>query len=1526
MAYNPFDDVIDQDPAYMANGGQLPKPKIGIEFLGGQQEPVQPERSVQPQRSIYPTRRVNYVDDGQSELMADIAREPVNIIGDLFAQTIGRVAENMVDPEAAERGRQKFAIRKEAQKMFGKTPQQMTADDIRFYEQRTGNKYEQLSFVEGINQGLDFILGDAIAGSQEIRDGKRFSELDGTKQLGVALLPLEFWLGGLGLGAAKVVQKVGPDVLQKYKRKTLNEIVNDPQARQEMPEVVGEIENQFPILKSQTIRRETTERPNEMDLVASQSDALEEGRLRFKTGMPNRQTLDARTKIDNFLNKLDPKQTTTAPEIAKVTGLPYTQVDSLVRSFNYKNNPQIVKAQSGDAPLFFKNYKIKNDPEGELAAIPTYLRDMSANFNKQYGRKPTAPELQLFIKQTETNPEVVEYFSKTPLSRMQGFKSNKDQLEVSAAQKQPIKNLVKQELEKNTPEAITFKSALDVAEQDLKRDITKANAFSFAFNRNKKIFEPIFGSGKSGKGNFTRYMKQERGVEPRMDRLDAPGSPIPQQSAKKINRAEQQLTFMLESKKIGKNKKYDTDIARDTSMFRFLTQKYRGMINDEGGILNPEDFMDYYVMPFKGSTKEETIANLAKEYNKKIGANDIEEFNEFLKVDNKYLRLRDLTESLMDELKLSGKYTDEQLEQINLSIRPNFGHAYPIKKTNAKGRFEGLSSDARFLRAQPAVYNVSYQNTLDGTMQKIIDTVNKPKNIEELKVQKPTIIIPEKNLEKVGVSINKDNYENQLEYLTALAEKVNTAMIDKGLISILAQSKKSKNVLDVMKKNYDDRSAAYFFGGPEKSPEEYIKMIRESLLEMGPDLKYVKENITGRVGGKRAKPMVKMAIGGDPLQNINQQQFAPDPAVDQDFFQEAVDSGNLYAFNPLKLFKLFGKVDGVQTPKKITTPEAVDAPPGTTLPATQVVQPEDFPFRSFTLESILDPNAPKAATPQAWADFLVKGKKSPVSEIQDSGLEQYLRDFEKYYPNQKVTQQQLVDYYETSPIGNISFRVKDEARLDPPVPRDYERYVGRPRHQNAGNQRLDQQGEDYREIVVEAGALPGEKKPFVQSGHYSEPNVIGFTRVATYTQPDGKRVAVIQELQTDMLATVRKEQERLEALLKRIQNLRTKGDRLVQSVDSYDRQSGEAILNELNSKFPPTVLQKLEENKSLIKPFPNEAAKAAIPDYAKRLSDLSKEIEDVVKLDLKSPSAKSAAKIMEIQKAQDNVLSDLMDLNRSGQLDDILGDVKVPNMSQSDDLANYASDPNARMIEGNYDSGKKLELFPPVPFNKQPDYVDLLLKATIKDAQSKGIIKVAIYPPDLVNKRWGKTPGSDAAKKFEDLYGKVSIQQMKNIAKKYGGTARFENISDPTKAEKGLRFLNREVDGTYKNLKETQIDDTDTLNEQLSRFASNYKNGQVTYTREVAPGQYQDFYVNIFEDAESARPTFKLDPLGPDDDINKALVRIEEFNPQEVPMFTITLDSPKAEQPMYLFKKKDGGTIAKDSLVSITDIYGQYGR
>ena len=91
-------------------------------------------------------------------------------------------------------------------------------------------------------------------------------------------------------------------------------------------------------------------------------------------------------------------------------------------------------------------------------------------------------------------------------------------------------------------------------------------------------------------------------------------------------------------------------------------------------------------------------------------------------------------------------------------------------------------------------------------------------------------------------------------------------------------------------------------------------------------------------------------------------------------------------------------------------------------------------------------------------------------------------------------------------------------------------------------------------------------------------------------------------------------------------------------------------------------------------------------------------------------------------------------------------------------------------------------------------------------------------------------------------------------------------------------------------------------------------------TREVAPGQFQDFFVQADDDA------INLVPLGEGDTINDALIVIEEFNPQKIDMVTLTLDSPQSKEPFFMFKKKDGGTIAKDSLLSVTDIFGQYGR
>ena len=691
---------------------------------------------------------------------------------------------------------------------------------------------------------------------------------------------------------------------------------------------------------------------------------------------------------------------------------------------------------------------------------------------------------------------------------------------------------------------------------------------------------------------------------------------------------------------------------------------------------------------------------------------------------------------------------------------------------------------------------------------------------------------------------------------------------------------------------------------------------------------------------------VRMAMGGDPLQNINQQQFASDPGIDgEDYFNQAVESGNLYAFNPSKIFKSLMKTDSVYTPKKIkqSLPETPDLPEGTTLPATQTLQPEDFAFQSFTLNKIMDKNAPKAARPQDWANYLTGGQPAPLSEIQDTGLEQYLRDFESYFPNQKITQQQLVDFYETSPIGNIEIKVKEARnnlnRFEPGYTNDpaYTGYTGKAQHQNSGSQPLDGSGKDYREIVVTSGPLPGDKNPYVQSGHYQEENVLGFTRVANYEQPNGAKVAVIQEMQTDMLTKVRKEQERVQALLKRIQNMQENAAIEMGSGEAWRIDRGQSILNNLERNVPTEARKALEKFSNLIKPYPNTAAKDLIPGYAGDLSKLQDEINAIVAKDIEQKLPETSSMLRDISGKQEDILNKLLDLNRSSELDQVLKGVQVPATRNTDELADYANASRPTSIEpGGYGNMKDLELFPPIPFNKQADYVDLLIKSTIKDAQSKGINKVAIYPSELVNKRWGKAPDSDAGKKFRDLYDNVGQQTMKNIAKKYGGEAKFEVILDPNKSDRGLTFLQKDVDGNYFMSKQDALASDLSFGEQqqfidseLARAAHNMGVDSIIYSKEVAPGQTMDYWVNPTGPSQGIPRqdlTFELVPLKPGDDINSAAVRIEEYNPQEIPMFTITLDSEKAKAPMFMFKKKSGGIIDKDSLISITDIYGEYGR
>jgi len=698
------------------------------------------------------------------------------------------------------------------------------------------------------------------------------------------------------------------------------------------------------------------------------------------------------------------------------------------------------------------------------------------------------------------------------------------------------------------------------------------------------------------------------------------------------------------------------------------------------------------------------------------------------------------------------------------------------------------------------------------------------------------------------------------------------------------------------------------------------------------DVPEKQENVLYKKGGA-----VKMARGGigNILQNMNQQEFTPDPAIEGDSaFQQAVKSENLYAFNPSKILKFFGnKVPGVFTPSKRNKNMELmsDAPsaPGTTLPVEQPIQDYDFAFKSFTLDKVNSKNAPKAAKPQDWINFLQGGDIAPKAEILDSGLFQYMEDFERYYPNQKLTREQITEFYEQSPISNLQVKVK--AGRDDASPYDVmsQETMGRARHKNAGSARIDEGGENYREIVIEAGALPGEEKPFISSGHFEEPNVLVFSRVADYKNADGQNVSVIQEMQTDLLTKVRKEQERLAAAIGEAKVKLAANQRVIEQGDAFDNyrmDSANQNIQQLSQQIPK--LEQLAETK-LIKPYPLTVAKELIPTYEKQLLDLQQEINALAQAGVDRTDPEFLMKISQIEQQQQGTLNELLNLNRSKNFETLTQDVKVPTASNSEELQQIAQN------QSSYHTTRPIETFPPIPFNNQADYVDLILKATIKDAENRGINKIAIMPADVgANPRWSKN-NEDARKKFQNLYDKVGVQQLKNIAKKYGGNVEIEKISDPTRSTMGLRIskpsLNRD---SFDFLKDVDVDRSAALNdpegsrnfldEEIVRIASDLGDKSVIYRKETAPGQTMDYYVKVLTYPDEKGSSFRLDPLKEGDVDTDAQILIEDYNPSLVDMFVLTMEEGKQKAPMYMFKKKEGGIIPEDRLVSITDIYGDY--
>jgi hypothetical protein len=1447
MAYNPFDDVIENDPAYMQTGDDPVYNRFGQRVFDDQSYLTDPDK------------------------VKEQLQEETRGIADIIARTAGPIAGLITDPEAYQQTLDQEQRNKQILESLDITNRQLNKDEM---ERAKAAGYDPLSPGQALGKISGFMYSDLVKGSENIRAGIDYYDLPENERTGVALGIID--LADIALLPA-VFKKLATLGVKKFGKTNLKTMAQDPELQKQFPAETQEILT----ITGGGFTPTGVMRAAELGTgLASSTPIKQQVKNKITNYFENNSSPTSRTRLMEELGLSDNK--------------------SLVKSlFNEK---------TGDSDL--KKYSSLLMDEVDLRA----KEKITEGFEKLKDVEGPLSTMQI---------ENISGVSRVLLNRH--FVANR-----------------KNSLEKNiiSPEQADFFDSIFVKGQEGR-----------TINRDKKVSDMkndlIANPEKQGqKGN---YYLDNYGLTKSTLSIAKNTDPEIYALTTRVNKKGVPVEFGdSEKMSIGKIRNILDPQADDVDV-SIITDLYRGTKNIED--YTPDQFLGLFKKQNPSYKNTRFYKNTKKAYK------ELED--DRLKVQNKGFKF-------FDSVRKDPKYGKYLKDSDRLQFGFQKAHAFPIDETTQMNRFENMAQMSDMIFVSDMTSNVRLQNRFDPDLIEIarlgskenmdrLATIPTNADIKSMGINLPKII---ERLKEYGIEVLPEEFQNMRQLIFGK---------DKGIvdqINKLYEKFDTGSVIPIGKTNY-----GLVGKNPKKiSPEKRLNTLKKRFMEILDDqVLYEKTNgkkgkpimrtpkkdnmeggfIKGLQDGGEVKP-VRMAIGGDPLTNLNQQQFSPDPAFEgQDYFQEAVDSGNLQAFNPTKIFRLFQKTDAVYTPKKL--PDAVDtqqiAPPGTTLPTTQTVQPEDFAFQSFTLNKINDAQAPKAGTPEAWKQYLYgggQGGKAPESEMFDSGLEQYLDDFSKYYPNQKITKQQLNDYYEMSPIGNIEIKVKGDLTNEEITNPGYREYVGGPRHQNQGNQDLDKVGTNYREIVVNSGPLPGDKKPFVESGHFNEKNVLGFTRVANYTQPDGKRVAVIQEMQTDMLTKVRKEQERLQALLKRIENIKATANRELQTGDTFRGQDANRILDTLNAKIPPTIEQSLIQNADLIKPFPNEAARSTIPDYQKQLTELQSQIDLILSKDIKQSNPETGFTLKNISDKQQAVLDNLMDLNRSGQLDDLFKGIDVPASRETDELRRYAEDPNVRNIEDglSYRGTKKLELFPPVPFNKQADYVDLLLKATIKDAQSRGIQKVAIYPSDLVNQRWGKNPNSDAGKKFTDLYGKVAVQQMKNIAKKYGGTAKVETVMNPNLSDRGLTYYKRNLEGEYEYLKQDQLaqglepeEAQLFINEQLKRNANTLGANQVIYTREIAPGQTMDYYVQpktVSETTDTGRTAdfedFELVPLGPGDDRNAAQVLIEEYDPREIQMFTITLDSDKAQKPMFMFKKKSGGTIAKDSLLSITDIYGEYGR
>jgi hypothetical protein len=957
MAYNPFDDVIENDPAYMQTGGEL-------------------------QRSVLPQRRVNYDQETFKPIATAISKGYKLLTPE--QDTLEEIEKNKqlreLSTAQALRGTkfEEFAGQADLPSAVIQSPG--------IKERLDAAGYKPQGFIEGMSRTGQFFYGDQRQAYDKLASGQQLTDQDRTAIAMSPLDSLDFLFPPL------LIKKLGSMGL-----KTVDDVLKSTADIQEVKQIKNYFGGQG-FTPAGVVReadmggsggftpRSGVSIEQQKRLKAQEEETLKLAEI-LKKDLDEDKNLTMQQLVEKYnlqgitvTGRKDLKKTSN--EILK------KEVPELFKDRTSPKNRNIQKRKKGDEQLL--DYLQKKRESGEK------FESFSAIADDLVKLKETMPTLQVKNRKSlanryNENPQFAELFDEI-IDRPEKVQAATDRFQ-EAYNKIPLDNKLKLLGEE------TFKSI------------------------NPEMFDSI-------------------------NRL---------------------------SQVAGKEKGYSA-----TNLFsRFLYDKYRSIKESDNplGIVTEDDFFQ------KLKFTDQDVKDLKSEFSDYV----------MLERDRLYMQNEGLNfmNNLLDNPQYKPYLVNAKGEFDQKSFTVNKLHDVPLFQARKEGkgrlkkvgRFLNTGTDPEFLNPHFQPYN-RLMVDLDPTLNKLADFLNQKglmkqasnmnaKVIPKVKDKKGNLKTPDSRInfitEGIVKLINDKGFnldptgKKQDVFLKEVAEAIDDIYKERGLRAVVPTLKGAKNESQI-------------FG--VENPKEIdldtkIDQYKEALINA---LDYAVENnispkdfrTTPKKEGtlgylrflKKGGP-VKMAMGGDPLANMNQQQFMPDPAFEgEDYFNQAVESGNLYAFNPMKIFKLFNKTDAVYTPKKLPDPvgQQQAAPPGTTLPTTQVVQPEDFAFESFTLNKINDPQAPKAGTPEAWKQFLYgggQGGKVPEAEMFDTGLEQYLDDYARYYPDQKITKQQLNDYYEMSPIGNIEIKVKADLTNEEITNPGYRNYVGRPRHQNSGSQPLD---------------------------------------------------------------------------------------------------------------------------------------------------------------------------------------------------------------------------------------------------------------------------------------------------------------------------------------------------------------------------------------------------------------------------------------------------------------------------------------